>query len=62
VDSKQKEKGRNSGNGSEGEFEVGQGLTHLKPNITLANVTFYEYVQKRKKKSKYGIVRNKEID
>jgi hypothetical protein len=48
VDSKQKEKGRHSRNGSEGGFEVGEGLTHLKPNITLASVTFY--VLKKKKK------------
>ncbi len=48
VDSKQKEKGRHSRNGSERGFEVGQGLTHLKPNITLASVTFYDYVLKKK--------------
>jgi len=30
-------------------FEVGQGLAHLKPNITLASVTFYDYVLEKKK-------------
>jgi hypothetical protein len=34
VDSKQKEKGRHSVNGSEGGFDVGQGLTNLKPNMS----------------------------